>query len=386
MADWEVLYAAQPWAGEAEEGREVDSAAKQWRGESHAIAYDEDYERMPRVTLKETDVVAGSLKVTLTASARALALADYTVSNEESKFYETWPIPAKYHCIAHRRKGDEYNQCYLYFNPALEGREIDVVYQYFLTDAEIKCPIVFGGGFYFNEAGARHRFVTFRGGTFWNTYSPRVGDRELTCATAGDDRLWAISAPSNLLVQFGPEWSGYVHEVDGGGKKIWNVVADLARACDQYCFDHLGTLYVVRRDTPTKTGTFPHVLKITERDLPFYPKVSFSYANGKVEQGSGKPVLSLSCNYVYDKGHAEALCVAAYAFYAIKRRTFTVECAGIIEQVGLCEEKEFEYLGQKVAGIVTGRDFDPKGTTTFTVVEKVVAARAGAGGGSAQEG
>ena len=378
MDYWEVVYAAKPWAGEPDEGGEVDWAAKQWRGESQTVEYDDDYERMPRVTLKETDVVAGSITVTLKGSAKPLDLKDYTTENEESKFYETWSIPAKYRCIAHRRKGDEYNQCYLYFNPALERQEIDVVYQYYLRDAEIKCPVVFDGKLYFNEAGARHRFIELyvkAGEThIKSTYSPRHGDRELTCITAGDDRVWGISAPSNLLVQFGKEWSGYVHEVKAGGKKIWNVVSDLARACDMYCFDHLGILYIVRRDTPSKTGTFPNVLKITKSDLPAYRKVSFGYAKGKVEMGSGKPVLSLSCNYVYDKGHAELLCAAAYNFYTIKRRMFTVECAGIIEQFGLCEEKVFYYLGEKFSGIVTGRDFSSKGTTNFTVVEKVVEA------------
>jgi hypothetical protein len=374
MSYWEVVYAAKPWAGEPEEGGEVEWAAKPWRGESHTVAYDDDYDRMPRVTLKETNVVPGTLTVTLTASAKPLDVADYTDESEEGKFYETWPVPAKYRCVAHRQKGDEYNRCYLYFNPALENQKIDVAYRYFLADAELKYPVVFDGKLYFNEAGARHRFVVVSAGTFVNTYSPRAGDRELTCVAAGDDRVWAVSAPSNLLVQFGKEWSGYVHEVNAGGKKIWNVVADLARACDMYCFDRLGTLYVVRRDTPALTTTFPHILKITKGDLPAYPKVSFGYANGRVELGSGKPVLSLSCNYVYDKGHAEVLCAAAYTFYAVKRRTFTVECAGVLEQIGLCWEARFEYLGQRVSGIVTGRDFSPKGTTTFTVVEKVIAA------------
>jgi len=329
---------------------------------------------MPRVALKEKNVVAGSLTVSLKDSSQKLELTDYTEDTEESKFYETWPIPEKYKCYVHRKKGEDYDECYLYFNPGLEDEEIDVAYKYYLPDAEIKCPVVFDGQLYFNEAGARHRFVKKSGGTFVSAYSPRVGDRELTCVAPGDDRIWAVSAPSDLLVQFGKEWSGYVHEVDAGGKKIWRIVADLARACDQYCFDGLGTLYVVRRDTPTKTGTFPNVLKITRKDLPPYEKVTFSYANGKVELGSGEPALSLSCKYVYDKGHAEILCAAAYAFYTIKRRLFTVECAGIIEQFGLCEEKEFYYQGNKASGIVTGRQFSPKGTTTFTIVEKVVAA------------
>ncbi|NIT35664.1 MAG: hypothetical protein GTN49_04060, partial [candidate division Zixibacteria bacterium] len=217
---------------------------------------------------------------------------------------------------------------------------------------------------------------------FKKTYSPRVGDRELTCITPGDDRIWAISAPSYLLVQFAKEWSGYVHEVDGKGKKIWDIVADLARAGDQYCFDRLGKLYVVNRATPTRTGTFPHILKITRKDLPPYEKVTFSYANGKVKLGSGKPELSLSSKYVYDKGHAEVLCRKAYEFYTVRRREYAVECAGILEQIGLCEEKKFEYLGKPSSGIIVGRQFSPKGTTTFTVVEKAAQGEgAGAGGG-----
>jgi hypothetical protein len=246
--------------------------------------------------------------------------------------------------------------------------------------------VVFEGDLYFNEAGARHRWVKLSGGTFVSTYSPRVGDRELTCVTAGDDCLWAISAPSYLLVQFSQEWSGYVHEVDAAGKKIWNIVADLARAGDQYCFDRLGTLYVVNRATPTRTGTFPNILKITRKDLPPYEKVTFSYANGKVERGRGKPELSLSCNYVYDKGHAQVLCDKAYEYYTVRRREYVVECAGIYEQIGLGEEKEFVYLGKQASGIIVGRQFSPQGTTTFTVVERVTQGEGGGvGGGAAQE-
>ena len=375
MAGWQVIYAAKPLAGEPKEGGEVDWNAKTWRGESHEVAYDDEYPRMPRVALKEKFVAADPITVTLKDSAQLLAVTDYTEDSETASFYETWPVPPKYHCYAHRQRGEDYDECYLYFHPGLEGEQIDVVYRYYLDAADITCPLVFGGNLYFNEAGERHRWVKPSGGTFANTCSPRAGDRGLVCACAGDDRIWAISEPSNLLVQFGKEWSSYVHEVDAGGKKIWSVVADMARACDMYCFDHLGKLYVARRDTPSKTGTFPHILKITRKDLPPYEKVVFSYANGKVELGSGKPAMSLSCKYVYDKGHAEILCRAAYNFYTIKRREFTLECAGILEQIGLCEEKEFEYQGVKYAGLVTGRSFQAKGTTTFTLVEKVVAAK-----------
>jgi hypothetical protein len=372
---WDVVYTATPTAGEPAEGKEVEHDAKDWKGEDHEVDYEDDYPRMPLVELDEPNVVPDSITVTLKDSGREFDLDDYTDEEEEYNFYQTWPTPLKYECWVHRKQGDDFDRCRLFFNPVWEGEEIDVVYEYYLKDAEIICPVVFSGDLYFNEAGQRHRWLKKVGDAFESTYSPRVGDRGLVCACAGGDRAWAIGEPSDLLVQFAKEWSGYVHEVDAGGKRIWNVVADLARAGDMYCFNRMGTLYIARRDTATKTGTFPNILKITRKDLPPYEKVVFSYANGKVELGSGKPVMSLSCDYVYDKGHAEILCSAAYGFYTIKRRQFTVECAGVIEQVGLCEEKELEYYGVKYAGLVTGRNFNAQGTTTFTLVEKVVAAR-----------
>ncbi len=386
---WKVIYAARPSAGDPQEGREAERAAKQWRGEEHTVTFHEDYPRMPRVELKNPGVIAGTLKVTLKRSGQELDLFDYT-SQAESAWYQNWPIPPKFDAYIHRQQGDDFSTCYVYFNPDLEEEKVDVAYGYFLTGAEIRSPVVFKGSLYFDESGDRHRFVkVYREGgetKVKNTYSPRVGDRELTCLTVGGDRLWAISAPSYLLVQFAKEWAGYVHEVDGKGKKIWQIVADLARAGDQYCFDHLGYLYVVNRATPTKTGTFPHILKITRKDLPPYEKVAFSYANGKVTRGTGKPELSLSSNYVYDKGHAEILCWKAYEYYTVRRREYHVECAGILEQIGLCEEKKFEYLGKPANGIIVGRQFSPKGTTTFTVVERVPQGEGAGAGGPAAKG
>jgi hypothetical protein len=386
---WKVIYTARPAAGDPQEGREAEHAAKQWRGEEHTVAFNEDYPRMPRVELKNPGVIADTLEVALKRSGQKLTLTDYT-GQAESAWYQNWPIPPKFDAYVHRQQGDDFSTCYIYFNPDLENEQVDVAYDYFLTGAEIRSPVVFDGCLYFNETGDRHRFVKIyrEGGAtkLKNTYSPRAGDRELACITAGDGRLWGISAPSYLLVHFAKEWSGYVHEVDGAGKKIWSVVADLARAGDQYCFDRLGTLYVVNRATPTRTGTFPHILRITRKDLPPYEKVAFSYANGKVERGSGKPELSLSSNYVYDKGHAEILCRKAYEYYTVRRREYVVECAGVLEQINLCEEKTFEYLGKPAGGIIVGRQFSPQGTTTFTVVERVAQGEgAGAGGGGSTQ-
>lgn len=380
---WRGIYTARPAAGDPQEGREAEHAAKQWRGEEHTVAFNEEYPRMPRVELKNPGVIAGTLEVALKRSGQKLTLTDFT-SQAESAWYQNWPLPPKFDAYVHRQQGDDFNTCYIYFNPDLENEQVDVAYDYFLTGAEMLSPVIFEGDLYFNESGDRHRFLRIyrEGGEtkVKNTYSPRVGDRELACVTVGDDCLWAISAPSYLLVQFSKEWSGYVHEVDAAGKKIWNIVADLARAGDQYCFDRLGALYVVNRATPTRTGTFPNILKISRKDLPPYEKVTFSYANGKVERGSGKPELSLSSNYVHDKGHAEILCSKAYDYYTVRRREYTVECAGIYEQIGLCEEKEFKYLGKQATGIIVGRKFNAQGTTTFTVVEKAAQGK-GAGGG-----
>jgi len=390
MSDWCVLYTAKPWVDEPAEGEELEYEAKVWRGEGQKIEYRDDYMRMPCVALKEVNVVAGSLTVRLKTSGQKVTVDDKT-AEVVYKSAPRWPITSEHKCYARRGMGEGYDECHLFFHPNLDGEEVDVLYQYYLADAAIVHPVAFKGELYFNEAGARHRFLklVYENGDwkFENTYSPRVGDRELTCVTPGDDRLWAISGPSYLVVQFAKEWAGYVHEVDGKGKKIWQIVADLARAGDQYCFDRFGILYVVNRATPTKTGTFPHVLKITRKDLPPYERVTFSYANGKVELGSGKPELSLNSMYVYDKGHADVLCRKAYEYYTVRRREYTVECAGILEQIGLCEEKRFEYLGKAATGIIVGRQFSPKGTTTFTVVEKAAQGEGtgGGGGGSTQE-
>ena len=390
---WAVVYTAQGTAEEPPEGGEDAYNEQEWQGEAQTIEYDDEYPRMPRIELDYPNVVADSITVTLKSAGTTFELTDYTSlkkKHAEKLWYKNWPVPITSKAYLHRKEGDEYNLTRIYFNPSLEGEEVDVVYDYYLTDAPICKPVIFGRDLFFNETGERHRFlkrvydVKEKKWKFKNTYSPRVGDRELVCITAADDydHTWAISAPSYLLVQFAKDWAGYVHEVDGKGKKIWNIVADLARAGDQYCFDRLGILYVVNRATPTPTGTFPHILKITRKDLPPYEKVTFSYANGKVERGTGKPELSLSSKYVYDKGHAEILCRKAYEFYTVRRREYVVECAGILEQIGLCEEKRFEYLGKPASGIIVGRQFSPKGTTTFTVVEKAAQGEAaGAGGG-----
>ena len=240
----------------------------------------------------------------------------------------------------------------------------------------VESAVGFNNELYFNEAGPRHRFLKFSGGVFVNTYSPHYGDIGLSCLCVGSDRLWAVSKPSFLLCQFAKGWSGYVHETNGQAKKIWNIVGDLARASDQYCFDKLDCLYLVNRDTATPTGALPNVLSVMKRKLLPYKRVRFSYANGMVDAGTGQPVLDLDCPYVYDKGHAEILCDAGYDFYASAKRIFYVECAGIIEQFGLAEEKTFTYQGKGYAGIIIGRELRNDGTTLFALLETVVTAEA----------
>jgi len=168
-----------------------------------------------------------------------------------------------------------------------------------------------------------------------------------------------------------------VGEVNSLNLRIWPVVAALARAGNEYCYDYLDKLYIVKRDTASPVGTFPNVLGVTKKALHPYKKVKLSYDNGRVSVGTGKPELNLSCAYVYDKGHAEILCQEAYDFYNSKKRIYYIECAGIIEQIQPCDEKYFEYEGEVAAGIVIGREMSRKGTTVFKVIEKIIPAGRG---------
>lgn len=372
---WSVVHTAQGTAEEPAEGGEDAYNEQEWQGEAQTIEYDDDYPRMPRIELDYPNVVAASITVTLKDAGSEFDLTDYTTDGAEKLWYKNWAIPITTNAYLHRCEGDECNVTRIYFNPALDGEEVDVVYSYYLTDAPICDPVIFRGGLYLNETGERHRFLKLVGSTFDNTYSPRWGDTGLNCITVGTDRIWAVSSPSQLLCQYYTEWTGYVGEVNSLNAPIWGIVAALARAGNEYCYDYADNLYIVRRDTASPVGTFPNILTVTKKTLHPYKKVKLSYGTGRVSVGTGKPVLNLSCNYVYDKGHAEILCQEAYDFYNSKKRIYYIECAGIIEQIQPCDEKYFEYEGEVAAGIVIGRELNYKGTTVFAVIEKTLAAQ-----------
>lgn len=369
---WSVVYTAQGTASEPLEGEEEAYADLDWQGEEQTIEYDDDYPRMPQIELDYPNVVSGSITVILKDTGTEIDLTDCTTTDVENLWYKNWPVPNADEAYLHRRDGDDYNATRIYFNPSLDGEKVDVVYSYYLTDAPICEPVIFEGGLYFNETGERHRFLKLNA-TFDNTYSPRAGDLELICTTIGD-RIWGITSPSNLLCQYHTEWTGHISEVKGLNTRIWTTVAALARAGNQYCFDYMDHLYILNRDTSSLGGTFPRILTVAKKTFHPYKKVRFSYANGRVSVGTGKPILDLNCNYVYDKGHAEILCQEAYDFYNTVKRIYYVTCAGIIEQIRPGEGRTFDYQNETVAGTVIGRDIRKEGVTIFKVVENTTSA------------
>ena len=365
-----TLYTATPDAGEPSEGQEVDWNEQEFQGESYTVEYDDDYLRSPRVELDNPNVVSGSITVKLKDSGRELDLTDYT-DTYESAWYKNWPIPLGYQVFAHRQQGSDYQTCYLYFPPSLDGEAIDVQYEYYQNGAAIKWPVVYGGDLYFCETGPRHRWLKLSDSTFENTYSPRLGDYDLTVAVAGEDRIWAVGVPSYVLLQYYTKWTGHVTRVYGEDVPIWSILGGLARAGDQYCFQRNDVTYIVNRSTATQPQALSKILSVEKIDLDPYKRVILSYENGKVDYGSGKPELALSCPYVYDKGHAEILVKRGYDYYNSVNTLYRIRVAGVIDQYDLLQEVTFEYQANSAAGIVIGRELG-RGITDFIVHEKVV--------------
>lgn len=362
------VYTATAVINEPAEGGEYAYDELEWQGEALTVAYDDEYPRMPRVKLSEAHVVSGSLTVKLKSSNRTLDLTDYT-ANKDALFYQNWPVPTTYQCYLNRQQGSKFNETYLYFNPSLLGSAVDVVYSYYVTDAAIKSPIVYGS-LYFNESGARHRFLQY-GTTYTSTYSPRIGDFDLNAIVAGD-RIFAIGVPSYILLQYDKRWTGYVAEVRGEDIPIWQIAAGLARACDQHCYQINDTTYFANRNIPRTPSVARNVLDVRKLDLLPYRKVILNYANGAVAVGTAKPYLNLSADYVWDKGHAEIIANNAYGWYNERNRVYELTCAGVLENESLLGELTFTYMGENITATVTGIRFNPDGTTVFTLYDRLL--------------
>lgn len=369
---WTIIYTAAMTAGEPAEGEEYAYGQQEWQGEAAEISYDETYDRMPRVQIDAENIVAGTVVVTLKEGRRVMELTDYT-DEPEAAWYESWPIPEPYECYLHRRQGDEYNEAWLYFSPSMEGQLINIECDYYEPDARIKTFVVCPDGTLgVNEAGPRHRFLTVAGSTVAVDYSPRFGDTALEAACLAGDRVFGISSPSWMLVSRGNYWTGYVSvPVIGKDRHIWSIAAELARAGDCYLFAQGFSVILRNRDSYPETSELQHELEATAKSLTPYKTVTMSYANGEVSTGEGKPIFNVSAPYVWDKGHAEALCASAYEYYREERKEYTVRCTGILDDEVLLAKKLFTFEDESVAGHIKGIKFTATNHTDITVIGEV---------------
>ena len=370
---WSIIYTAIPAAAAPAEGEEYAHGQQEWQGEEHVIAYDEDYDRMPRVMLAGQNIVPRTVVVTLKDGRRIFELTDYT-DEPEAAWYEAWDIPPPYACYLHRRQGDDYDEAWLYFNPALEDQVINVDYNYYEPVARIKtfveCP---DGKLGVNEAGPRNRFLTISGSAVGVDYSPRFGDTDLEVACLAGSRVFGISSPSWLLVSRSKYWTGYVSvAVVGQDKPIWALAAALARAGDCYLFAQGFAVILRNRDSYPETSGLRYELDAISRSIGPYKTVVVNYANGDVARGEGKPIFSVSAPHVWDKGHAEALCASAYDYYRDERKEYVVRCNGILDDEVLLAKKVFTFEGEEVKGHVKKISFTAKNTTEFLIVGEVV--------------
>lgn len=369
---WAIIYTATPTAGEPAEGGEYAYDRQEWQGEEAVVAYDEDYDRMPRVQISAENIKGGTVVVTLKEGRRVMELTDYT-DEPEAAWYESWPIPEPYECYLHRRQGDDYDEAWLYFNPSMEGQKINIDCEYYEPDARIKtfvvCP---DGSLGVNEAGPRHRFLTITGSTVTVDYSPRFGDSALEAACLAEDNIFGISSPSWMLVSRSNYWTGYVSvPVVGKDQPIWSIAAALARASDCYLFAQGFRIILRNRDSYPETSEIRYELDATAKSVGPYKTVTVSYANGEVAIGEGNPKYSLSAAYVWDKGQADGLCASAYKYYSEKRKEYTVRCTGILDDEVLLAKKEFTFEDEQVRGHVKGIKFTAQNTTEFLIVGEV---------------
>lgn len=362
-----LIYTAAPYYGEPVEGAEVDYDQQEWKGESITVAMDESYDRMPRVQLSGANIVAGSVIVTIKGSRKTLELTDYT-NTTEATWFQTWPTPASYACYLHRRQGDEYNEAWLYFNPALLGQELNVTYneyaaakiQTFVDTPEGKIAV--------NEAG-RHRFLIIDGNTVTSDYSPRFGDTALDVACLAETEIYGITSPSYLLVKRSHYASGYITgPIIGTDNPLWQVAGALARAGDQYLFSHGFNVVLRNRESYVEMVDLRSELEAASRSVGPFKRVVYSYANGSVAYGEGKPVLSLSSPYVTDKGLADALCYSAWLYYYEERKEYVIRCNGILDDEALLALKSFTFEGETVRGFVKSIKFTPDNKTEFVIV------------------
>jgi len=375
---WSTLYTATSVVNAPAEGGEYEHSREEWKGEGHVVSYRSDYPHLPVVELAREAVVAGSVVVTVKASGKVLTMIDYT-NTVGYQWSPSYPVPPVDTCYLHRRQGDDYRTARLYLSPDLEGQEIDVVYSYY-TDVTIGAfTLTPDGEPACCESGERYRFLLLApaaGATVATDYTPHLGDARLSVVATGDDALYGISMPSGLLVQRGTTWSGYIAvPVYGKDAPLWSLMGELARASDCYCYDERGVLNIRPRDDYTSRGGLKNVLSIEEKPRLPYKQIVLSYANGAVAIGEGKPSLPVTANFVYDKGHAEAIARSVYSWYANGRSDFVVVCNGVLDDEVLFGIKSFYYYDgtryTRVIGVVTKLVFTDDDKTIFTISELV---------------
>lgn len=330
------------------EGQEYDFARQEFKGEAAVVGYDDDYERMPVVTLSQPHVIAVTT-VTEKKSRKKITPVDMTNTLELSH-YQSYPIPSYDSCYVNRKLGDGYDKTKIFFSPELDGAEIDVEYSFY-RDTVYVGAYKSGGKTFFIEAG-RNLPVAIDGSI---DYSPRLGE-PYPVSMVG---CYAVM-PSGLLCKRSTSWSGYITTpVIGQDIARWGLVTGLAASADMVVYEKNGLYVVPRRSRGYYRLRDIRGIRLEERLV--YKTVIVEYINGKAVAGEGEPVLTISLPYVYDKGVADVIAQRALDWY-IHGEVFTIELVGVYDDIALLEAVSFRYQGKTKTGFITAVIFNSNRT------------------------
>ena len=326
--DWTAEYTVSPDYSEPEEGDELDFADEDAHGEELTVEYDEGWTASPRTRLDRINILPATVLPIVVEGLIELEVVDYTDNPGDMP-----DTPGRWQAFIKGKQGTEYNQTYIYFNPALLGKEVKVNYSYYENETELRGFIREDNYIYFNETG-RNKWlrIDLLDPTTEpvESYSPRVGDTGLySPPVLLDGIIYAILEPSFLVAQFSEEFSGYIDaEIGDDDTSLFDILGYLARACGAVAFCSFDDILFYPRTPRDNDGIIGDVAKCTSKATLPYKAVELEYRNGRVRIGSDKAksteIYSTTCNYIQSKGHAEIITNQLAELFLNTRRFYDI--------------------------------------------------------------
>ncbi len=326
--DWTAEYTVSPEYSEPEEGDELDFAEEDAHGEELTVEYDEGWTASPRARLDKVNILPATILPIVVEGLIELEVVDYTDNPADMP-----DTPGRWQVFIKGKQGTEYNQTYIYFNPALVGKEVKVNYSYYENETELKGFIRENDYIYFNETG-RNKWLridlTDPTTEPVESYSPRVGDTGLySLPVLLDGTIYAVLEPSFLIAEFSEEFSGYIDaEIGDDETSLFDILGYLARACGAVAFCSFDDILFYPRTPRENDGIIGDVAKCTTKATLPYKAVELDYRNGRVRVGSNKAksteIYSTTCNYIQSKGHAEIIANQLADLFLNTRRFYDI--------------------------------------------------------------